>query len=196
MTKYKYAQKVIYLKWTITALKHLSETMHETMYGCVIDHYNKTSRVYWCMASNFKAQQIYFWMKNSIYVCIYLFAIYVLCKCTEDGLSSSNCLDLDKGTMDSKTWFVHCNVWQMIIHMYESEYKLWILESMCGFLQISKEMLIEKWHVIVQVIYLGNGQFNHAYLSRKKWAMIFIYNAVKIMYKRIWGRHKSWKLKA
>ena len=50
-------------------------------------------------------------------------------------------------------------------------------------------MLIGKWHLIVHVISLGNAQFNHGYLSRKKWAMIYIHNAVKKMHKRNWGHH-------
>ena len=51
---------------------------------------------------------IFFWMKKSIYVWIYLFAIYVLYLCTEGALSLSNCLDHDEDTMDSKTWFMYC----------------------------------------------------------------------------------------
>ena len=42
------------------------------------------------------------WQK-SIYVWVYLFAIYVLYLCTGEALSSSNCLDHDEGTNDSKT---------------------------------------------------------------------------------------------
>ena len=45
----------------------------------------KYSTVYWCMASNLKLCEIYFWMKKSIHLRVYLFAIYVLCLWTERG---------------------------------------------------------------------------------------------------------------
>ena len=47
------------------------------------------------------AKFIFEW-KKSIYVWVYLFAIYVLYLCTEEALSSSNRLDHDEGTMDPK----------------------------------------------------------------------------------------------
>ena len=49
-----------------------------------------------------------FWMKKSIYVWPYLFAIYVFYFSTEETLSSSSCLDHDYGIMDCKTLFVYC----------------------------------------------------------------------------------------
>ena len=58
---------------------------------------------------------------------------------------------------------------------------------MCVILHINKEMLIEKWHLIVH---------DHKYRKRtiqtwisipQKWAVIFIHNAVKKMHKRNWG---------
>ena len=67
-----------------------------------------------------KLCEMYFWMKRSIYVWVYLFAIYALCSCTKGALSLLNCLDHDQGTLDSKTWCVHCTVWWKVIHMYES----------------------------------------------------------------------------
>ena len=64
---------------------------------------------------------------------------------------------------------------------------------MCGFLPISKEMLIENSYLIV-----------HAHKSRKrtiqswiaitqKWAMVFIHNAVKKMHRRNWGHTLRWR---
>ena len=80
--------------------------------------YIHTSTVYWCMASNLKAlRNLILNEKKSMYVWVYLFAIYVLYLCTEEALSSSNCLDHDDGTKDSKTWFVYCTVWWVVIHM-------------------------------------------------------------------------------
>ena len=76
--------------------------------------------VYWCMASNLKALRYLFLTKKSIYVWVYLFAIYVLYSCTEEAWSSSNCLDHDQGTMDSRTWFMYCIVWWLVIHLFES----------------------------------------------------------------------------
>ena len=66
-----------------------------------------------------KLCDIHVWTKTSTYEWVYLFAIYVLYLCTEEAWSSSNCLDHDQGTMDSRTWFVYCIVWWLVIHMYE-----------------------------------------------------------------------------
>ena len=60
---------------------------------------------------------------------------------------------------------------------------------MCGFLHISKEMLVEKWHSIVHV-HKSRKQTIQTWIStRQIWAMIFIHYAVKQMHKRNWGHN-------
>ena len=57
-----------------------------------------------------KLCEIYFEWKNPFmcgFICLQFMYLYVYTYlCTEEALSSSNCFHHDKGTMDSKTWFV------------------------------------------------------------------------------------------
>ena len=50
-----------------------------------------TSTVYWCMASNLKALRNLFLNEKKIHLCVGLSVCNILC--TEEALSSSNCLD-------------------------------------------------------------------------------------------------------
>ena len=60
---------------------------------------------------------------------------------------------------------------------------------MCGILHISKERLIEKWHLIVHV-HKSRKRTIQTWISiPQKWAMIFIRNAVKKTHKRNWGHN-------
>ena len=66
------------------------------------------------------------------------------------------------------------------------------LESMCGFLHISKEMLIEKWRLVVHVHKSTKRTIQSGISRPQKWATISIHNAVnmvKKMHKRNWGHN-------
>ena len=98
---------------------------------------------------------------------VYLFALYELNLRTEEAFSSSNCLDYNWGIMDPKSWlFVYCaGVWWIMIYMYESMYKLWIL--IYNRIMDFPTSMKKGWSKIDIQFYasvsLGNAQFTHEY---------------------------------
>ena len=64
------------------------------------------------------------------------------------------------------------------------------LESMSGIFRISKEMLIEKRHLIAHLHKSRKRTIQSwIFIPPKKWAMISIHNVVKKMHKHYWGHN-------